>query len=100
MKRFLILASLALCVVSSAAFADTRGDYISHPEAYSALSVTKGLPSGHVITFDIPVHASLLGQAAVPVAGGGVLADTIAYARPIASVTQPLGMATSPFTRQ
>jgi opacity protein-like surface antigen len=97
MKRFLIGATLALSLVSSAAFADTRGDFISNPEAYGAVSISKGLPTGKVISFDIPVNASLLGRPAVPVAGHKILATDIAYARPISSLSVPLGLALTPY---
>jgi hypothetical protein len=100
MKPYIAIATLVLSLVSTAAYADTRSDFISNPEAYAALSVTKGMPSGHVVTFDIPVNASLLGATtATSVSGGRILASSIAYARPIASLKTPLGMAVSPVER-
>ena len=100
MKRFLALTALALTMMSSAAFADTRGDYISNPENYGAVSVNKGLPNGRVVTFDIPVNSKLLAPAgAMAVAANGhVYATSIGYlARPIASLSTPLGMTSSPY---
>lgn len=102
MKRFLALATLALSLVSTAAFADTRGDFYSSPDVYGSVTVNKGLPNGHVISFDIPVHASLLGQkgAATPVAAyGRVMATSIGYVKPgaQAAAAPSWGVAKTPY---
>lgn len=100
MKKFAVIATLALSLVSTAAFADTRGDFVSNPEMYGALAVNKALPNGQVISYDIPVHGSLLAPTgATPVAANGkVYATSIGYlARPISSLNTTLGMATSPY---
>lgn len=100
MKKFAVMAALALSLVSTAAFADTRGDFVSNPELYGALSVSKGLPNGQVIAYDIPVHGSLLAPTgATPVAANGkVYATQIGYlARPISSLNTVLGKASSPY---
>ncbi len=100
MKRFLTVATIALSLCSTAAFADTRGDFMSNPNMYGAISVNKGLPNGHVVTYDIPVHAKLLAPAgAMAVAANGkVYATSIGYlARPISSLNKPLGMTETPY---
>jgi hypothetical protein len=102
MKRFLAVATVAMSLVCSAAFADTRGDFVSNPGLYGALSVNQALPNGQVIAYDIPVHGSLLAPpGAVPVAANGkVYATSIGYlARPISSLNTTLGMAVSPYAR-
>lgn len=101
MKHLFALATLALTLTSTAAFADTRGDYMSNPELYGAISVNKGLPNGRVVSFDIPVHNSLLAPAGATTvaANGRIYATSIGYlARPIASLHTPLGMTASPYT--
>lgn len=103
MKRFLAVTTLALTLMSTAAFADTRGDYISNPEMYGAISVNKGLPNGRVVSFDIPVHSKLLAPAGAMAVGanGRIYATSIGYlARPIASLNKPLGMTMSPYTHE
>ncbi len=102
MKKILAIATLTLSVISGAAMADTRGDYISNPEMYGALSVQRGLPNGQVVSFDIPVHGSLLAPtgARTVAANGHVYATSIGYlARPISSLTTPLGMTATPYAR-
>lgn len=101
MKMFFSIATLALCLVSSAAFADTRGDFMNNPEAYGSLTVNKALPNGRMISYDIPVHASLLGgsQAATSVAAHGrLLATSIGYLKPSNTLpTAAWGMAKTPY---
>lgn len=101
MVRFLTVATLGLILVSGAAMADTRGDFMNNSDAYGVITYNKGLPNGHMVSFDIPVHASLLGnKGAMPVAGQGrILATPIGYytATPIAGHTQVLGLASSPY---
>lgn len=104
MKKLFAIATLALTMISGAAFADTRGDYINNPDAYGVISVQKGITNGQAISFDIPVHASLLGQkqGAMPVASNGhIYATSIGYytAHPISGSSNILGLAHSPYAR-
>lgn len=102
MKRFLACAALTMAVISGSAMADTRGDFMNNSDAYGVVTYSKGLPNGHVVNYDIPIHASLLGgkQGATNVAAQGrILATPIGYytATPIAGSTQVLGLARSPY---
>ncbi len=104
MKKFLVIATLAMTVISGAAFADTRGDYINNPDAYGVISVNKGITNGASVSYDIPVHASLLGarRGAMPVSSNGhVFATSIGYytAHPISGSRNILGLAQSPYAR-
>jgi hypothetical protein len=107
MNRLFAITALVLSVTAGSAMADTRGDFISNPDAYSVLSANKALPNGYVISYDIPVNSKLLGgntSNVVSVASyGRPLATSIAYARPIAGATNAspvLGMAHSPYARE
>jgi hypothetical protein len=104
MNKLFAIATLALTMISGAAFADTRGDYINNPDAYGVISVSKGITNGQAVSFDIPVHASLLGQkqGAMPVASNGhIYATSIGYytAHPISGSNNILGLARSPYAR-
>ncbi|MBY0428724.1 MAG: hypothetical protein K2Q32_05850 [Alphaproteobacteria bacterium] len=102
MNKFLAIATLAITVMSGAAFADTRGDYINNPDAYGVITVNKGITNGASVSYDIPIHASLLGQrqGAMPVASNGhIYATSIGYytAHPISGSRNILGLAHSPY---
>ena len=101
-KKLFAVATLAMTVISGAAFADTRGDFINNPDAYGVISVSKGITNGQAVSFDIPVHASLLGQrqGAMPVAANGhIFATSIGYytAHPVVGSANVLGMTHSPY---
>ncbi|MDX1923293.1 MAG: hypothetical protein SFW65_09215 [Alphaproteobacteria bacterium] len=104
MNKLLTIATLAMTVFSTAAFADTRGDYINNPDAYGVIAVNKGITNGASVSFDIPVHASLLGQrqGAMPVSSNGrIFATSIGYytAHPVQGSSNILGLAHSPYQR-
>jgi hypothetical protein len=98
MKTLLAVATFALTLASGAAFADTRGDFINNPDAYGVIT------ANNVVSFDIPVHASLLGQkqGAMPVASNGhIFATSIGYytAHPVMGSNNILGMAHTVYPR-
>jgi len=104
MKKLLAITTLAMTVISGAAFADTRGDYINNPDAYGVITVNKGITNGASVSYDVPVHASLLGasRGAMPVSSNGrIFATSIGYytAHPIAGSRNILGLAQSPYAR-
>lgn len=102
MKMILAIATLAMTVSGGAAFADTRGDFINNSDAYGVITVTKGITNGASVSYDVPIHASLLGQrqGAMPVASNGhVFATSIGYytAHPVSGSHNVLGLAHSPY---
>ena len=107
-QKFLAIATLAMTVSivfsGGAAFADTRGDFINNPDAYGVITVNKGITNGASISYDVPVHASLLGKSrgAMPVSSNGrIFATSIGYytAHPISGSRNILGLAQSPYAR-
>lgn len=108
MKKILALSLCSLCLASlfasSAARADTRGDFMNDPSNYSAVSVNKALPNGRVIAYDIPINSSLLGQqtqATNVAAHGKIYATSIAYQAPNGQqAATAWGIAKSPYAAQ